>query len=110
MTVPALRQEATVADKAARPEGPGNKVSSGNEPGSPEQAPTAGRAKSGNSTGQQDEATSGDEVQPKFRKALERKRAREAGTIGVPPGKDAGKIHDAHGPARSRRSFRRKSG
>jgi uncharacterized protein DUF5302 len=108
--MPALRQEATVADKAARPEDPGNKVSSGKKLGSPEQAPTASRAKPGNSAGQQDEAISADEVRPKFREALERKRAREAGTIGAPPGKDAGKIHGAHGPAGNRRSFRRKSG
>jgi hypothetical protein len=49
-------------------------------------------------------------VQPKFREALERKRAREAGTVGAPRGKDTGKIHGAHGPAMSRRPFRRKSG
>ena len=42
-----------------------------------------------------DKAAPADEVQPKFREALERKRAREAG---------------AHGPAMNRRSFRRKSG
>jgi uncharacterized protein DUF5302 len=108
--MPALRQEATVADKAARPEGPGDKASSGKKPGSPEQAAAASRAKSGNRAGQQDEAAGGDEVQPKFREALERKRAREAGTMGAPSGKDAGKIHGAHGPARNRRSFRRKSG
>jgi hypothetical protein len=109
MTVPAPRQEATVADKAASPEDPGNKVSSGKKLGSPEQA-TAARAKSRDSAGQRDKAAGGDEVQPKFREALERKRAREAGTIGAPQGKDGGKIHGAHGPTRSRRSFRRKSG
>jgi hypothetical protein len=49
-------------------------------------------------------------VQPECREALERKRAREAGTVGVPRGKDAGKIHRPHGPASNRRSFRRKSG
>ena len=99
-----------MADKAARPEGPGNEVSSGKKPGSPEQATAASRAKSRNSAGQRDKGSSGDEVQPKFREALERKRAREAGTIGAPPGKDGGKIHSAHGPAGNRRSFRRKSG
>ncbi|HZR52451.1 MAG TPA: DUF5302 domain-containing protein [Streptosporangiaceae bacterium] len=45
----------------------------------------------------------------KFREALERKRDQNAhanadGTRGT------GKVHDAHGPAASRRSFRRKSG
>ena len=103
-----------MADKAARPEGPGNgpgnKVSSGKKPGSPEQATAASRAQSRNSAGQRDKTASGDEAQLKFREALERKRAREAGTIGAPSGKDAGKVHGAHGPAGSRRSFRRKSG
>ena len=72
-----------MASKAARPEHPGDK---------------------------RDKAAPADEVQPKFREALERKRAREAGTIGAPRGKGTGKVHDAHGPAMSRRSFRRKSG
>jgi hypothetical protein len=99
-----------MADNAANPESPGDKVNSGKEADSPDQAAAAGPAKSGNSAGQRDTATSKDDVQPKFREALERKRAREAGTIGAPRGKDAGKVHDAHGPARNRRSFRRKSG
>jgi hypothetical protein len=99
-----------MADNAAKPESPGDKVNSGKEPDSPDQAAAAGPAKSRDSAGQRDTATSKDEVQPKFREALERKRAREAGTIGAPRGKDAGKVHDAHGPARNRRSFRRKSG
>jgi hypothetical protein len=99
-----------MADNAAKPESPEDKVNSGKEPDSPDQAAAAGPAKSRDSAGQRDTATSKDEVQPKFREALERKRAREAGTIGAPRGKDAGKVHDAHGPARNRRSFRRKSG
>ena len=53
---------------------------------------------------------SGDELQRKFREALERKRAHEADGGSARGGKDAGKIHGPHGPARSRRSFRRKSG
>ena len=72
-----------MAGKAARPEHPGDK---------------------------RDKATAADEVQPKFREALERKRAREAGTHGAPGAKDTGKIHGSHGPAMNRRSFRRKSG
>jgi hypothetical protein len=99
-----------MADKAAGPERSGDKVSPGKKLGSPEQATAAGQAKSRDGAGGRDTATSADDVQPKFREALERKRAREAGTIGAPRGKDAGKIHDAHGPARHRRSFRRKSG
>lgn len=99
-----------MADKAAKPESPGDQVSSAKELDSPDQATAAGQAKSRSSAGQPDTATSRDDVQPKFREALERKRAREAGTIGAPGGKDTGKVHGAHGPARNRRSFRRKSG
>ena len=99
-----------MADKAARPERPGDKVNSAKELDSPDQATAAGQGTSRDSAGEPDTATSGDDVQPKFREALERKRAREAGTIGAPRGKDAGKVHGAHGPARNRRSFRRKSG
>jgi hypothetical protein len=50
-----------------------------------------------------------DEVKRKFREALDRKREVHAeGSTGA--GRDSNKIHDAHGPARSRRDFRRKSG
>ena len=56
-------------------------------------------------------AESGNEdLKAKMREALERKRAKEAGTGRGRGGKDTGKIHGAHGPARQRRSFRRKSG
>ena len=51
-----------------------------------------------------------DEAKRKFREALDRKRARETGTTQTRQGPDTGKIHGAHGPARSRRTFRRKSG
>ena len=98
-----------MADKAAGPESSGDKASRGNKAGSPDRA-TAGQAKSRDSAGQQNKATSGDEVQTEFREALERKRAREAGAVGAPRGKDAGKVHRPHGPAGNRRSFRRKSG
>jgi hypothetical protein len=50
-----------------------------------------------------------DEVKRKFRAALDRKREVHAEGSGK-GGRDAGKINDAHGPARNRRSFRRKSG
>ncbi len=99
-----------MADKAAGPESSGDKASPGKKPGSPVRPSAADQAKSCDSAGQHDNSTSRDEVQPKFREALERKRAREAGTVGAPRGKDAGKIHGAHGPASNRRSFRRKSG
>ena len=79
-----------MADKAAKPESPGDKVNPGKELDSPDQATAAGQANSRNGASQRDTATSRDDVQPKFREALERKRAREAGTIGAPGGKDAG--------------------
>jgi hypothetical protein len=94
-----------MADEAAKADGPGDEASPGEA-----QATVAGSAKSRDGTGQRDPASAGDDLQPKFREALERKRAREAGTIGAPRGKGTGKVHDAHGPAKARRSFRRKSG
>jgi hypothetical protein len=50
-----------------------------------------------------------DDVKRQFREALDRKRSAHAsanadGTQGT------GKVHGSHGPAASRRSFRRKSG
>jgi hypothetical protein len=103
--VPVTGEDASMADKPAKPGSPGGKANPGKD-----EATATGPAKSGNSAGQGDAATDGDDLQPKFREALERKRAREAGTIGAPRGKGTGKVHDAHGPAMARRSFRRKSG
>jgi hypothetical protein len=51
-----------------------------------------------------------DETRRKFREALERKRANDADASAARRGQDAGKIHGARGLARSRRSFRRKTG
>ena len=48
-----------------------------------------------------------DEMKRKFREALERKRGDHASAEGVD---HTGKVHGSHGPAASRRSFRRKSG
>jgi hypothetical protein len=94
-----------MADRAAKADGPGDRADPGKD-----QATAAGPAKSRKSAGQQDTAGARDDPRPKFREALERKRAKEAGTIGAPGGKTSGKVHDAHGPAVGRRSFRRKSG
>jgi hypothetical protein len=99
-----------MAGKSAGPERSGDKASRRKKPGSPARASPGGQAKPGDSAGRRDKATSADEAQPQFREALERKRAREAGTAGAPWRQDAGKIHSAYGPARNRRSFRRKSG
>jgi Family of unknown function (DUF5302) len=48
-----------------------------------------------------------DETKRKFREALERKRGNHASAEGAD---HTGKVHGSHGPATSRRSFRRKSG
>ena len=48
-----------------------------------------------------------DETKRKFREALDRKRRAHATAEGAD---HTGKVHGAHGPAASRRSFRRKSG
>jgi Family of unknown function (DUF5302) len=51
-----------------------------------------------------------DETKRKFREALERKRANDTDANAARGAQDAGKIHGARGLARSRRSFRRKTG
>lgn len=51
-----------------------------------------------------------DDVKRKFREALDRKRGQQTDKIGDSEGKESSKIHGAHGPAASRREFRRKSG
>jgi hypothetical protein len=48
-----------------------------------------------------------DETKRKFREALARKRNAHASAESAD---HTGKVHGAHGPAQSRRSFRRKSG
>lgn len=48
-----------------------------------------------------------DELKRKFREALDRKRSAHATAEGA---HDTGKVQSSHGPAVSRRSFRRKSG
>jgi hypothetical protein len=59
---------------------------------------------------QQDGAQSDlDEVKRKFREALDRKRSAHA-SANAEGAHDTGKVHGSHGPAASRRSFRRKSG
>jgi hypothetical protein len=51
-----------------------------------------------------------DEAKRKFREALEAKQAREAESAGGRQGRGGGKVQGAHGPAASRRSFRRRGG
>ena len=51
-----------------------------------------------------------EEMKRRFREALERKRAEQTDANAARGSKDAGKVQGAHGPARDRRSFRRKTG
>jgi hypothetical protein len=51
-----------------------------------------------------------DELQRKFRAALDRKRSQQAEHNQTQNERGSGKVQGAHGPAQSRRSFRRKSG
>jgi Family of unknown function (DUF5302) len=57
-----------------------------------------------------EEGTAEDEMKQKFRAALDRKRSQLAEHNAGQGGKGGGKVQGAHGPAQSRRSFRRKSG
>jgi hypothetical protein len=50
-----------------------------------------------------------DEMKRKFRAALDRKRGTQA-NANAEGAQDTGKVQGSHGPAASRRSFRRKSG
>jgi Family of unknown function (DUF5302) len=51
-----------------------------------------------------------EDVKRQFREALERKHGQETEANAAADARDHSKIHGAHGPARQRRSFRRKSG
>jgi hypothetical protein len=51
-----------------------------------------------------------DDVKRKFREALERKNAGGAAGAAHTDNDGGNKAHDAHGPAKSQRTFRRKSG
>jgi hypothetical protein len=99
-----------MADTASEPEGPDNEASSKGEASSSGKAASRGEASSRSEATAKGEANSEDEARRKFREALERKRAKEGDTSNTRRGKETGKIHGVHGPARHRRSFRRKSG
>ena len=51
-----------------------------------------------------------DEARRKFREALDRKRNKQADLNARQSARDGGKVQNAHGPAQSKRAFRRKSG
>jgi hypothetical protein len=50
-----------------------------------------------------------EDMKRKFREALERKRGAQT-AANAEGAQDTGKVHGSHGPASTRRSFRRKSG
>jgi 2,4-dienoyl-CoA reductase-like NADH-dependent reductase (Old Yellow Enzyme family) len=80
-------------------------------PAAADEAPQAAAA-SPDAQDQTPEATTApdiDEVKRQFREALDRKRNAHA-TTNADGTQDTGKVHGSHGPATSRRSFRRKSG
>ncbi|MBV9380629.1 MAG: DUF5302 domain-containing protein, partial [Streptosporangiaceae bacterium] len=51
-----------------------------------------------------------EDVKRQFRAALDRKRAAHASDAAGTDGREPSRVHGTHGPASSRRSFRRKSG
>ena len=88
------------------------------EPAAPESAATKGEAaqetpaepaESAATAGESAKPDDLDETKRKFREALERKHQAHNDGQGK-GGRDGGKISGAHGPAASRRNFRRKSG
>jgi hypothetical protein len=74
-----------------------------------EATPVAATEDSAPATSQDEVKPAIDDVKARFREALDRKREVHAEGQGK-GGYEAGKVNGAHGPAASRRSFRRKSG
>jgi Family of unknown function (DUF5302) len=105
---------------AARPAGDGP---SGAADGQPDAAATSGAAAASDPAAESGKAArpaktaktraggspDDDDMKAKFRAALDRKRGEHA-AANAEGAQDTGKVHGAHGPAASRRSFRRKSG
>ncbi|HET9139264.1 DUF5302 domain-containing protein [Actinophytocola sp.] len=56
----------------------------------------------------EDDGSEAEDVRARFREALERKQA--MAKAGANHADGSSKIHEAHGPAAGRRTFRRKSG
>ena len=71
------------------------------------------RCRTGSAESAEDEAgaeRAEDEMKRKFREALDRKRGQHDEHNRTQNGKGGGKVQGAHGPAQSKRAFRRKSG
>jgi hypothetical protein len=102
---------------AARPAGDGPSEAAGGQPGAAAKsgkaakAGAAGKAAKPAKTAKTRAGGSPDvdDMKAKFREALDRKRGEHA-AANAEGAQDTGKVHGAHGPAASRRSFRRKSG
>jgi hypothetical protein len=96
---------------AARPAGDGPSAATAGQPGPAAESGAA--AKSGKAAKPAKTRAGGspevDDMKAKFREALARKRGEHAAS-NAEGAQDTGKVHGAHGPAASRRSFRRKSG
>lgn len=95
----------TDSAKPTAPEADQTAAAADVQQGEPEPAAAADTAPDGGDGAKPDM----DEVKRKFREALERKNEIHAEGQGR-GNRDPNKIHGAHGPAASRRSFRRKSG
>ena len=106
------RQDTSKAAKAAG-EAPAETESAATQPeAAPEPGETAEPAAGATARAEETEPATPpdlDETKRKFREALERKHQARGEGQGK-GGRDDGKIHGAHGPAASRRNFRRKSG
>lgn len=77
--------------------------------GMDEDSPQASGADPAEEIATQDSGPDVEEVKRQFRAALDRKKATHASESAA-QGRNTGKVQSSHGPATSRRSFRRKSG
>ena len=99
---------------AARPAGDGPSVAAAGQPGPAATSGAAAKSGKAGKAGKSAKSRAGgspevDDMKAKFREALDRKRGEHAAS-NAEGAQDTGKVHGAHGPAASRRSFRRKSG
>ncbi len=88
----------------AAQDGPAGVASETAKPGTPTAKPGTPTAKPGTPANSEL-----DDLKRRFREALDRKRGSHA-AANAEGAQDTGKVHGSHGPAASRRSFRRKSG
>jgi hypothetical protein len=104
---PTVRAAASAKARPAAAKAPVDEVKS--QPASAEAQADAAEPQAAPAEPQADAAEpQADEVKDKFREALERKRHNQAKRSAE--AREPAKIHGEHGPAASRREFRRKSG